>query len=472
MPPKFEGQRRLPGLEKIALLFAYYLICQEWFIKQSILRRIGIGVALYLTITIPLYVIFHSNACGVVADGKVIAYAADENSARKALGELVKFKSSQAGRPVDVVEKIKYRGFKVSTEEVLDQEALKNVLEEALTFKAKGAAILVNGEQKVLLKDIQEADMLLSWLKTVYPVEPGDQLAFKEKIEVIETPVDLESTLDLETAKKQVLLGTHKIQEYKVKDGDNLWDIARAVKIDMDQIVFTNPGIDPENLSIDQVLYLSKESPLITVVATREITVDEKIPYPVDVKYDDKLLLGEKQVISPGVPGERTVTYRITRENGLETEREILNQVVKSEPTTEVVVKGSITMVASRGGSLRLAWPCAGDIVSPFGMRWGRMHEGIDLDAGYGSDVVAVAGGTVIAAGWNGGYGREVEISHGGGLVTRYAHLSKICINVGDSVDRGDLIGLVGATGNATGPHLHFETIVGGQPRNPENYLP
>jgi len=470
LPPRPEGQRRL-RLE-ITVFFAYCLIFQQWFLKQSMLRRVGFVVGLYLAITIPLYVAFHSNACAVMANGRIIAVAADENIARKVMGDLVKFKTSEAGRPVDVLEKIKYKGIRINQQDVLDQEALREELASALTFKAKGAAILVNGEQKVFLKDIQDAEALLAWLKTVYPVEPGDQLGFKETVEVVETPVDLENTLDLATAQRQVLLGTNKIVEYKVKDGDNLWDIARAVKIDLDQIIFTNPGMDPENLEIDQVLYLSKEAPLITVTATRETTVDEKIPCPVDVRYDDKLLLGEKEVITEGVPGEKTVTYRISRENGFETGREILSQIVKREPTTEVVVKGTITMVASRGGSVRLAWPCDGDIVSPFGMRWGRMHEGIDLDASYGSDVVAVAGGTVVSAGWDGGYGKQVQISHGGGLVTRYAHLSSIEVSVGESVDRGDVIGLVGSTGNSTGPHLHFETIVGGVPRDPTNYLP
>jgi murein DD-endopeptidase MepM/ murein hydrolase activator NlpD len=100
------------------------------------------------------------------------------------------------------------------------------------------------------------------------------------------------------------------------------------------------------------------------------------------------------------------------------------------------------------------------------------MHEGIDIGAGYGSSVVAAAGGTVIAAGWDGGYGKCVQISHGGGTVTRYAHLSSINVSAGQRVDRGQLIGLVGSTGNSTGPHLHFEVIIGGQPRNPVNYLP
>jgi murein DD-endopeptidase MepM/ murein hydrolase activator NlpD len=104
-------------------------------------------------------------------------------------------------------------------------------------------------------------------------------------------------------------------------------------------------------------------------------------------------------------------------------------------------------------------------------MRDGRMHQGVDLDCGYGGAITAAAGGRVIAAGWEGGYGKAVEVSHGNGLVTRYAHLSNIEVSPGQNVDRGQLVGLGGSTGNSTGPHLHFELIVGGEPRNPMNYL-
>jgi murein DD-endopeptidase MepM/ murein hydrolase activator NlpD len=474
LPLKPEGLRRLPGLEKLSVVFAYFLIAQQWFMKQTIPRRIVIGVLLYLTVTLSLYAGFAGNACAVKANGKVIAIAADENTARKALGELVKLKASEAGRPVNYTEKISYGGLRVNNtaEDIMDLEELKAEMSRTLTFKMQGAAILVNGEEKVLLKDKQEAEMLLSWLQSIYPVDPADQFGFKENVEIVDAPTDVGEIINFEAAKKMVLLGTNKILQYTVKDGDNLWDIARAVGIDQDQILFTNPGMDPENLSIDQVLYLSKETPLITVVATRVVTLDEKIPYLVDVKYDDQMLLGEKSIVSEGVPGERTVTYRIIRENGYETSREVLDQTVRSEPRTEEVVKGSITMVASRGSTVRLAWPSEGGVVSDYGMRWGSLHSGIDLGAGYGTDVVSVAGGTVITAGWGGGYGNEVEVSHGGGLVTKYAHLSKIYVDVGESVDRGETIGLVGSTGNSTGPHLHFETLVGGDPRDPVEYLP
>ena len=116
-------------------------------------------------------------------------------------------------------------------------------------------------------------------------------------------------------------------------------------------------------------------------------------------------------------------------------------------------------------------WPVNAPITSPFGWRWGRMHEGIDLGAAYGSPIAAAAAGVVIYAGWESGYGNLVVIDHGGGLATAYGHQSRIAVSVGQSVSQGETIGYVGSTGHSTGPHLHFEVRVNGQAVDPLGYL-
>ncbi|OPZ75025.1 MAG: Murein DD-endopeptidase MepM [Firmicutes bacterium ADurb.Bin456] len=468
MPPRFGGMRRLPGPGKFALI----AVLQRWLSGQSVYRRVGMGVALYFVLALSAYALFGGNACAVYVDGKMIAVADGQKSAKLALGELTKYKSDEAGYPVVAAGEISFRGIRAGQGEKLEQEALKNQLEQALTFEASCTSILINGEAGVFMKHKEEAEQLLAWLKGLYPLEPGEEPSFKEQIELAVGTARVENIMDLESARKYVLLGTNQATEYKVKDGDTLWDIARAARMDMEQIVLANPGMKPECLKIGQVLCLSKESPLINVVTTRQVTVGEDIPYPVEVQKDDSLLFGEQRIIRKGEPGKRTVTYRIVRENGLEKEREVLTEELISEPKKEVVARGSLTMLASRGGSVRLDRPCSGGIVSPFGMRGGRMHEGVDIGAGYGSTVRSAAGGTVIFTGWQGGYGNTVDISHGSGLVTRYAHLSFISVENGKKVERGEKIGKVGATGRADGPHLHFEVLIGGTPRNPANYLP
>jgi murein DD-endopeptidase MepM/ murein hydrolase activator NlpD len=116
-------------------------------------------------------------------------------------------------------------------------------------------------------------------------------------------------------------------------------------------------------------------------------------------------------------------------------------------------------------------WPVNGPVVSGFGMRWGRMHEGIDIAAALGTPIHAAASGAVIHAGWLGGYGNLVVVDHGDGLATAYAHASAILVAVGQQVSQGDTLSLVGSTGNSSGPHLHFEVRVNGNAVDPLLYL-
>lgn len=109
---------------------------------------------------------------------------------------------------------------------------------------------------------------------------------------------------------------------------------------------------------------------------------------------------------------------------------------------------------------------------SPFGGRSYEFHAGMDIDGERGDLVVAPAAGIVTEAGWKGGYGNMIEIDHGNGLFTRYGHLSKIDVQAGDTMTRGQLMGYVGSTGRSTGPHLHYELRLGEKPINPRRFLP
>ena len=133
------------------------------------------------------------------------------------------------------------------------------------------------------------------------------------------------------------------------------------------------------------------------------------------------------------------------------------------------------TSVGSTGAgaptSSGFIWPVNGPVVSGFGMRWGRMHEGIDITAPSGTPIWAAASGTIIHSGWLGGYGNLVVIDHGNGLSTAYAHASSSLVGVGQQVSQGETVSLVGSTGNSSGPHLHFEVRVNGVAVDPLLYL-
>lgn len=128
-------------------------------------------------------------------------------------------------------------------------------------------------------------------------------------------------------------------------------------------------------------------------------------------------------------------------------------------------------------GNGSMIWPASGPITSGFGGRVHpitgvyKQHTGIDIGASYGSSVLAADGGTVIYAGWMSGYGNTVIIDHGGGISTLYGHMSSILVSSGSGVSQGQVIGKVGSTGLSTGPHLHFEVRINGNPTNPLAYL-
>jgi murein DD-endopeptidase MepM/ murein hydrolase activator NlpD len=160
-----------------------------------------------------------------------------------------------------------------------------------------------------------------------------------------------------------------------------------------------------------------------------------------------------------------------------EHEREHLGHIEELEQVSAALaakIQAAQSTAGTGGGSPSASgyiWPVLGPVTSPFGWRWGRMHEGIDIGAPTGTPIRAAAGGTVIYAGWLGGYGNLTVIDHGGGIATAYGHQSSLAAGSGAYVAQGQVIGYVGSTGHSTGPHLHFEVRVNGVPQDPLGYL-
>ncbi len=147
-------------------------------------------------------------------------------------------------------------------------------------------------------------------------------------------------------------------------------------------------------------------------------------------------------------------------------------------PTTSGGGGGSTAPAPGTPSVSGFQWPINAPVSSGFGYRvhpiFGtkRLHKGVDMGAGSGTPIAAAKDGTVLSAGWQGGYGNTVVISHGDGITTLYAHQSSIAVSAGQQVSRGDIIGYVGSTGWSTGPHLHFEVRVNGTPVDPMPYMP
>ncbi len=164
---------------------------------------------------------------------------------------------------------------------------------------------------------------------------------------------------------------------------------------------------------------------------------------------------------------------------GPDSDLQITGDDIDSSQSSEIEKRLRAIQAGANPASLPSMWAHSGKINNefgfrrnPFGGRSYEFHAGMDIDGEKGDEVRAPGGGIVIKAGWQGGYGNMIEIDHGNGITTRYGHLSKIEIEVGATVSRGDLIGLVGSTGRSTGPHLHYELRLNDKPVNPRFFLP
>ena len=182
----------------------------------------------------------------------------------------------------------------------------------------------------------------------------------------------------------------------------------------------------------------------------------------------ERLLISEKGLSqAKGNKRERLAEVRQSKEEYL---HEVAGILAANAQVTATIQSAGSSSYDSTPSSSGLVWPVSGPVVSGFGMRWGRMHTGIDIGAGYGTPIVASASGTVISAGYMGGYGNLVIVDHGGGLSTAYAHQSSIAVG-GGAVSQGQVLGYVGCTGHCFGDHLHFEVRVNGSAVDPLGYL-
>lgn len=224
-----------------------------------------------------------------------------------------------------------------------------------------------------------------------------------------------------------------------------------------------------EIVTVEEAVNLIRRSGLFTVVYKDIVEEEFEIPYQTTVIEDETIPEGMEicqQSGEAGVGLKREITFY---ENGVE--KHNIDPVIKvvKEPVEEIKVVGTGKMVGLAKKSL--PWPTTGTFTSDFGYRWGRNHNGVDIAASTGTKITAPAMGVVTFSGTKSGYGNYVMIDHGNGYVTTYAHMNSRCVNEGDVVKVGDLIGTVGTTGRVTGAHLHFEILLNGKYVDPMAYI-
>ncbi len=356
-------------------------------------------------------------------------------------------------------------------------EDMQLILQDKLEWGIPGAVIAIDNRDVLAFKDLSSAQAVVANIKqktterlaNLYKTFNVTALNIRENLQVIEKPVAIASLVDEATAETFLLSGQRKEVRHIVSRGETFTRIAASRGIRPSELAEANPGVKATQLQIGQELAVTVPDPLIHVEATAEVTETKTVPFETEYVKDSSLYKGEKKTVTKGQNGIDEVTSVLTLVNGQTVGSEVKTTTRVKEPVTAVVKQG--TKVAVVTGSGRFVWPTQGSITSPYGMRWGKMHYGLDIGASRGTAIVAADSGVVVYSGRRGNYGYMVEINHGNGYVTRYGHCSQLLVSKGAKVSRGQLIAKVGSTGYSFGNHLHFEVLYQGVNKNPINFL-
>lgn len=291
-------------------------------------------------------------------------------------------------------------------------------------------------------------------------------VGFTDRISVVETYVNASQIESKDAVYSDITTPVDEAEIYVVVPGDCLSIIAEKVGMTEDKLKELNEGIEnDDDIYYDDRLNIIVPTPPVEIMVEKQETYTEN--YYADVEYQDdgSMFIGETTVIQEGSPGKHTVSDLVTYTGNMESERKHVDEIVEVAAVPQIVLRGT----KSRPTYM---FPVTNwNVTSNFGYRWGRLHAGTDVGVPEGTTVRASRGGQVVTAGWVGGYGNCVIIDHGDGVCTRYGHLSQVLVSVGQYVDQGEQIALSGNTGRSTGPHLHFEIRINGEPTDPLPYL-
>lgn len=329
-------------------------------------------------------------------------------------------------------------------------------------------AFIVTSDSKfvVALNSESDANALVDAYLEKFKEGENIEVSYATEVKVEAGHAPKAEVLDLTAAQEKFSLGECVL--HTVADEETTQSIAELYMVEEEKLVADN---EISELAVGTTLKIYTENPIIPIKTVEYIDGEIDIPYEIIEREDSTIYEGQKRVEIQGVNGKKYLNAYITRVNGIVTQENIIASREIVSPTAEIVLVGTKTPPPSVG-TKQFIMPASGRLSSTFGRRWGRTHEGIDIAASTGTPIYASDNGIVTEAGYkSNGYGNIVKIDHQNGFVTYYAHCSKVYVNVGDVVAKGDKIAAVGNTGRSTGPHLHFEIRENGTPYNPFNYI-
>ena len=379
---------------------------------------------------------------------------------------------------------------------VFNNNKTVETVSSSIKVMAQASAITINDEAVAYLQDDESAKETIKQLKLKYvsedvltdlenqkqlevelqALEEGQSrildVSLSEKVTVSEEKIAPNEILTVDQAIELLQKGTLEEKKYSVKAGDVLGQIAVDHDLSTEELLMLNPEIDEGTLlQIGQELNVTAYEPYVNVIVKEEKYISEEISYETEVVEDSTMYKGDKRVKQEGREGEKLVNYVVSRQDGQQVNRDTVSEEIIKEPVKEIILKG--TKVVPSRGTGDFVWPTSGGVItSPMGYRWGKLHKGIDVAGSRDLIIKAADNGVVTSAGWNGGYGKKIVITHNNGMKTVYAHLASISVSVGQTVPKGSQIGIMGTTGDSTGVHLHFEVYKNGNLLNPLSLLP
>lgn len=364
-------------------------------------------------------------------DGEAVCVISDHNKGRAVIDEYLEDVRSDHGGTVDFKEKVRleqgfYRDLPVASTDSQFLSYVKN----ATHLQMPAVTVVADGEPLVTLKDRETAEAFLSEVKDTYK-EPAVPAAAKV------ASVEIKQDLDIQ---------------------EEVAPVEEVVE---------------ERAAVAMVCSTKADTPGLEVETVYEY--NETVPIKPEVKVvpDNNAVIGRRVVAEEGKEGAESRRVRAVAVNGEVVETTIVQRQVVTEPGTTIIREGtrSALSLASRGDSSGSTIPILGQVSAKFGDSgplWRSAHTGLDLAAPEGTPIYAVAAGKVTFAGWNKSYGNLVIVDIGNGVATYYGHQSKVVVDEGDAVARGDKLGECGSTGNTSGSHLHFEVRVNDEPVDPQ----
>jgi murein DD-endopeptidase MepM/ murein hydrolase activator NlpD len=408
-------------------------------------------------------------------DGEEIGKVRDTEIVDSTMNEIKKDLEKYAHLDLVIESEIDIEASKAKDKEISSEDELYEKLKSDINYSLLGYSIKIDGTTVGIVDSEESANDIVQEVKDyftkIYDQNSIIDVTTIEDVQITQSKVSKSDLKDPEDIVKLIINGTDEEQKYIVEEGDTYWTIAEYFNMSLDDLISANPTADPDFIQIGDELNLIVPKPFLTVQVKRIVVQEEKTKYDTQYEYVSYMYNDEEVVEKEGSYGVSTVESVVTEQNGIQIAKEIVSEEIISEPTTEVVLTGTQDPPPKKGTGYFIN-PLAGSTVSsPFGSRSGGFHMGEDLAKAIGSSIQAADGGTVTFAGWSGTYGLMIEIDHGGGYTTRYAHCKELYVSAGEKVYQGKVIAVVGMTGETTGPHLHFEVRKYGVPVNPASYI-